>query len=105
MRRGRDWFMAQGESPKQQNEAGIKQELESRGLSLFGFGQDNWHGATAFSGGVKDGVSDGRGDGDDGSLASAGGGEIGTVEQMDVEFGNVVEARHFVFAEGSIKDF
>ena len=57
------------------------------------------HRTTPFACRMKHSVRYCRSDRDDGSFACAGGCKVGTVEEVDVEFGDVVEAWYFVFAE------
>lgn len=74
-------------------------ELNSSGLSRR---EPDGHGANRFAGGLKDGIGDGGCDGDDESFAAADCGQIRTIEEMDVQFGNIAEPRNGVLAEARV---
>jgi hypothetical protein len=49
-------------------------------------------------------VGEGRGDGEDGGFAGADAREVGAVEEMEVEFGDVLEAGNEVTTEAGVPD-
>ena len=73
-------------------------------LSLSQRGVADGHRANTDACRVEYGVGDGGRNGDNGSFPAAGRIEIGSVEKMDIEFGNVFESWYRIFAEPAIKD-